>query len=84
MAVLNSYDTPTRGGPWPYTTLLDSTVSTRYPTSSPRLKKPGRARQSSLRDAMTDLRHWADQNGVDFHQAMDSPYEACLEERRLG
>ncbi len=41
-------------------------------------------RRPPLRDAMPDLRHSADQNDVDFHQAMDSPYEACLEERRLG
>jgi len=41
-------------------------------------------RQSCLRDAMTDLRHWADQNGVDFHQAMDVSGEAYLESAGWG
>jgi hypothetical protein len=37
--------------------------------------------QSALRDVLTDLRHLADEFGLDFHQAEDGSYDAYLEER---
>lgn len=35
----------------------------------------------NLTDALSDLRHWADTRGVDFHKALDASYGHYLAER---
>jgi hypothetical protein len=36
--------------------------------------------QAQLRDVLTDIRHYADVHGLDFHQALDGSYQVYLEE----
>jgi len=43
--------------------------------------REGCGRQSALRDLLTDLRHLADDLGLDIHAALDGSYEVYLEER---
>ena len=40
--------------------------------------------QSALRDILTDLRHYANANGLDFDFAVDGSLEVCEEEDELN
>ena len=44
-------------------------------------KDHGCGQQAALRDLLTDLRHLADELGLDFPGAADGAYEGYLEER---
>lgn len=37
--------------------------------------------QSTLRDLLTDIRHFSDIHDLDFHKALDGSYEVYLEEK---
>jgi hypothetical protein len=37
--------------------------------------------ETNLTDTLTNLRHWADANDVDFYRALDSSYEHYLVEK---
>lgn len=50
-------------------------LETSYPDEN------GDSNECSLIDALSDLRHYADANGYDFHRALSTSYNHYLEER---
>jgi hypothetical protein len=44
-------------------------------------KQEGTTDQGALRDSLTDLRHLADEQGLDFFKALDGSYEVYLQEK---
>jgi len=45
--------------------------------------REGTSKQSALRDVLTDLRHIADREGLDFDLAVEGSAEVHAEEREL-
>lgn len=52
-----------------------------YPTIELPLHAADPDNKSALRDVLTDLRHWADENEVDLYAALDRSYTVYLQEK---